>query len=56
MGVLKGAAVFLADLIRAVPGPLAVDFMAVSSYGTGARSSGVVRVVADLSSPSKGAT
>ena len=49
VGVLKGAAVFLADLIRAIPVPLAVDFMAVSSYGTGARSSGVVRLVADLS-------
>lgn len=49
VGVLKGAAVFLADLIRAIPAPIAVDFMAVSSYGGRARSSGAVRLVADLS-------
>jgi hypoxanthine phosphoribosyltransferase len=49
VGVLKGATVFLADLIRAIHVPVAVDFMAVSSYGPGARSSGAVRLVADLS-------
>jgi hypoxanthine phosphoribosyltransferase len=49
VGVLKGATVFLADLIRTIPVAVAVDFMAVSSYGPGARSSGVVRLVADLS-------
>jgi len=49
VGVLKGAAVFLADLIRAVPGPVGIDFIGLSSYGAGTRSSGAVRVTADLS-------
>jgi hypoxanthine phosphoribosyltransferase len=49
VGVLKGAAVFMADLIRAVPTPVAVDFMGVSSYGPATRSSGAVRLTADLS-------
>ena len=49
VGVLKGAAVFMADLIRAIPSPVAIDFMAVSSYGPATRSSGAVRLTADLS-------
>lgn len=49
VGVLKGAVVFLADLIRTVEVPLATDFIAVSSYGSGTRSSGVVKITADLS-------
>ena len=49
VGVLKGAAIFMADLIRAIPTPIATDFMAVSSYGSGTRSSGAVRLTADLS-------
>jgi len=49
VGVLKGAAVFMADLIRAIPAPIAMDFMGVSSYGPGTRASGVVRLTADLS-------
>jgi hypoxanthine phosphoribosyltransferase len=49
VGVLKGALIFLADLIRAVTVPVGIDFMGVSSYGTGTRSSGVVRLTADLS-------
>ena len=49
VGVLKGAVVFAADLLRAIPLPSAMDFMAVSSYGSGSRSSGVVRLTADLS-------
>ena len=49
VGVLKGAAVFMADLIRAIPAPIALDFMGVSSYGPGTRSSGAVRLTADLS-------
>ena len=49
VGVLKGAVVFTADLIRAIPAPIAMDFMGVSSYGAGARSSGAVRLTADLS-------
>jgi hypoxanthine phosphoribosyltransferase len=49
VGVLKGAVVFTADLIRAIPSPVVIDFMGVSSYGSGARSSGAVRLTADLS-------
>ena len=51
VGVLKGAVVFLADLIRATSIPLTVDFIGLSSYGEGLRSSGVVRITADLSVP-----
>ena len=46
--VLKGAFIFLADLVRAIRLPLEVDFMAVSSYGASTKSSGVVRIVKDL--------
>jgi hypoxanthine phosphoribosyltransferase len=49
IGVLKGALVFVADLIRAIALPVTLDFMSVSSYGSGTRSSGVVRLTADLS-------
>jgi hypoxanthine phosphoribosyltransferase len=49
VGVLKGAIVFTADLLRAIGLPAGLDFMSVSSYGAGSRSSGVVRLVADLS-------
>ena len=49
VGVLKGAVIFLADLIRAVPLAITLDFMSVSSYGAGTRSSGVVRLISDLS-------
>jgi hypoxanthine phosphoribosyltransferase len=49
VGVLKGALVFAADLVRAAGLPSSLDFMGVSSYGGGARSSGVVRLTADLS-------
>jgi len=48
VAVLKGAFIFLADLVRAVPTPHEIDFMAVSSYGASTRSSGVVRIVKDL--------
>jgi hypoxanthine phosphoribosyltransferase len=51
VGVLKGAFVFLADLVRAIDLPLSVDFLSVSSYGPGTKSSGVVRLVEDLSAP-----
>lgn len=47
--VLKGAVVFFADLIRSVDAPLTTDFIAVSSYGSGSASSGVVKITADLS-------
>ncbi len=46
--VLKGAVVVMADLMRAIDTPISIDFMAVSSYGDGATSSGVVRIVKDL--------
>jgi hypoxanthine phosphoribosyltransferase len=48
ISVLKGGAVFLADLIREIHLPLAVDFMSVSTYGEASQSSGVVRIVKDL--------
>ena len=48
IGVLNGAMVFISDLARACPIPLSIDFMAVSSYGAGSRSSGEVRIVKDL--------
>jgi hypoxanthine phosphoribosyltransferase len=46
--VLKGAVMFMADLSRAIALPVEIDFMAVSSYGSSTRSSGVVRIVKDL--------
>ena len=46
--VLKGAFIFMADLVRAIEGDIEVDFMAVSSYGAEAKSSGVVRIIKDL--------
>ena len=49
VGVLKGAAVFMADLVRAADIPLAADFVAVGSYWGATRSSGVVKITADLS-------
>ena len=49
VGVLKGALTFVADLIRVIPLPVSLDFMSVSSYGSGSRSSGVVRLSFDLS-------
>ena len=48
--VLKGAFVFTSDLARAIPGDVEIDFMAVSSYGAGTASSGVVRILRDLDS------
>ena len=48
VGVLKGAVMVMADLARAMASPLSMDFMAVSSYGSGTKSSGVVRILKDL--------
>jgi hypoxanthine phosphoribosyltransferase len=48
IGVLKGAFVFMADLCRQIRLPVDVDFMAVASYGTATKTSGVVRIVKDL--------
>ena len=48
VGVLKGAFVFMADLARSIALPVEFDFMAVSSYGSATKTSGVVRIVKDL--------
>jgi hypoxanthine phosphoribosyltransferase len=48
IGVLKGAVMFMADLSRAMQLPVQMDWMAVSSYGSGTVSSGVVRILKDL--------
>ncbi len=48
VGVLKGAFVFMSDLARAIDLPVEFDFMAVSSYGSATKTSGVVRIVKDL--------
>ncbi len=48
VGVLKGAVFFLADLMRELSVPCEIDFMAISSYGAGTDSSGVVRILKDL--------
>ncbi|YAL83723.1 hypoxanthine phosphoribosyltransferase [Dermacoccaceae bacterium W4C1] len=48
VGVLKGAVLVMADLMRALPGSVPMDWMAVSSYGSGTKSSGVVRILKDL--------
>lgn len=48
IGIFKGAVPFLSDLIRQIKIPLRYDFMAVSSYGSGTRSSGAVRILKDL--------
>ncbi len=48
VGVLKGAAMFMSDLSRAIDLPVELDYMAVSSYGSATRTSGVVRILKDL--------
>jgi len=48
VGVLKGAVMVMADLARSLTAPLEMDWMAVSSYGSGTKSSGVVRILKDL--------
>ncbi len=50
VGILKGAAIFLADLVREITIPVDYDFVAISSYGADTRSSGVVRLLKDLDS------
>jgi hypoxanthine phosphoribosyltransferase len=54
VGVLKGAVLFLADLMRNIAVPCEIDFMAVSSYGSQTDSSGVVRIMKDLDAPIEG--
>ena len=48
IAVLRGAALFVADLAREISTPVEIDFMAVSSYGSSTKSSGVVRIIKDL--------
>ncbi|MBZ5698697.1 MAG: hypoxanthine phosphoribosyltransferase [Acidobacteriia bacterium] len=54
IGVLKGAAIFLSDLIRQIRVEVSLDFMAVSSYGDGSQTSGQVRLVKDLDTSIEG--
>jgi hypoxanthine phosphoribosyltransferase len=54
VGVLKGAVMFIADLMRQLTVPCEVDFMAVTSYGSSTDSSGVVRILKDLDAPIEG--
>ena len=48
VSVLKGSVVFMADLMRAIKIPARIDFMSVSSYGSGVKTSGVVKIIKDL--------
>ncbi|HAH78619.1 MAG TPA: hypoxanthine phosphoribosyltransferase [Ruminococcaceae bacterium] len=54
VSVLKGSVVFLSDLMRAITVPCSIDFMAVSSYGSGVKTSGVVKILKDLDIDLKG--
>lgn len=54
IAVLRGAVVFMGDLMRKIELPTNIDFMAVSSYGDGVKSSGVVRIIKDLDIDIKG--
>jgi hypoxanthine phosphoribosyltransferase len=54
VGVVKGAAIFLSDLARAISIQCTFDFVAVSSYGKGTRSSGAVKLIKDLDHPIEG--
>lgn len=48
VGILKGASIFMSDLVRKIDNPVQLDFMAVSSYGLSTESSGVVKILKDL--------
>lgn len=52
--ILKGAVMFFVDLVRQIPLPMEMDFMAISSYGNATKSSGVVRILKDLDKPING--
>ncbi len=54
ISVLRGAAIFMADLVREIHLPVEMDYMAISSYGNGMKSSGVVRILKDLTSQIEG--
>lgn len=54
VSILKGSVVFMADLMRAVTIPVRIDFMSVSSYGSGVKTSGIVKIMKDLDIPLAG--
>ena len=54
VSVLKGSVVFMADLMRSISIPAKIDFMATSSYGSGTKTSGVVKIIKDLDIPLSG--
>ncbi len=54
VSILKGSVVFMADLLRQVTIPARIDFMSVSSYGSGMKTSGVVKIMKDLDIPLEG--
>ncbi len=54
IGVLKGSFLFMADLVRAIEGPVRCEFLGVSSYQGGTRSTGVVKITQDLKQPIEG--
>lgn len=54
VSVLKGSLIFMADLMRAITVPCAIDFLSVSSYGAGTTTSGAVRILKDLDCPLEG--
>ena len=54
VSVLKGSVVFMSDLMRAIDIPCQIDFMMVSSYGSGVKTSGVVKIMKDLDTPLEG--
>lgn len=54
VGILKGAAIFMADLARSIDLPVTLEFLAVSSYGNSTESSGVVRIIKDLDTDVRG--
>jgi hypoxanthine phosphoribosyltransferase len=54
LSVLRGAAIFMTDLVRAIDLPLETEYMVVSSYGAGTTSSGVVRILKDITSSVEG--
>jgi hypoxanthine phosphoribosyltransferase len=56
VGVLRGAVMFMTDLAREMSLPVEIDWMAVSSYGAGTKSSGVVRILKDLNTDLEGRT
>ena len=54
ISVLRGAAIFMADLVREIDLPVEMDYMAISSYGNGFQSSGVVRILKDITTDIEG--